>query len=66
MPELSGEETFHELRRIRPEVRVVLMSGYSEQDVVGHFPSQGLAGFVPKPFRLQDLAARLKSALEPE
>ena len=57
MPELDGAETFREINRIRPELPVILMSGYSEQDAVAKFGAQGLAGFLQKPFQPDALRA---------
>ena len=34
---VDGEGTFRALREIRPEVRVLLMSGYNEQEAVSRF-----------------------------
>ncbi|MCC6696889.1 MAG: PAS domain-containing protein [Candidatus Hydrogenedentes bacterium] len=62
MPRLGGEETFRELRRIKPEVRVVLSSGFSEQDTVTHFGESGLAGFLQKPYRAQTLYRAIHQA----
>ncbi len=59
MPELDGAETFREIHRLRPELPVVLMSGYSEQDAVAKFGAAGLAGFLQKPFQPDALRARL-------
>lgn len=64
MPELDGEETFRELRRIQPEVRVLLMSGYNEQDALARFVGKGLAGFIQKPFDVQTLQTRVFALLE--
>jgi len=64
MPEMSGEEAFRELRRIRPDVPVILTSGYNEQDAVGQFTEQGLAGFVHKPFDVETLVRTMREALE--
>ena len=50
MPRLDGEQTFAELRRIRPDARVMLMSGFSAHESVARFAGQGLAGFVQKYF----------------
>ena len=50
MPHLDGEQAFAQLRRIRPEVKVVLCSGYSEQEATARFSGKGLAGFLQKPF----------------
>ncbi len=64
MSRLSGEATFRELRRIRPDARVLLMSGYSEQDATDRFKSKGLAGFLQKPYTPQDLRYQLQQVLE--
>jgi CheY-like chemotaxis protein len=64
MPHLNGVETFRELRRLSPDCRVVLTSGYNEQDAVQEFIGKGLAGFVQKPFQREDLLAALRKALE--
>jgi len=49
MPKMGGEECFRELRRINADVRVVLSSGYNEQDAIQHFTGKHLAGFIQKP-----------------
>jgi PAS domain S-box-containing protein len=63
MPGLGGEGTYRELRRLRPAVPVVLMSGFSEGDLSERFASAGLAGFLQKPFRPDDLLRRVRAAL---
>jgi CheY-like chemotaxis protein len=63
MPEMDGEETFRELRNMRSEVRVILSSGYNEQDVTQNFVGRGLAGFVQKPYTMAKLRSALKLAL---
>ena len=63
MPDLDGAETFRELRRIRPDVRVILTSGYSEEAATERFAGQGLAGFIQKPYQLETLIARIQEAL---
>jgi PAS domain S-box-containing protein len=63
MPHLDGEEAFRELRRIEPGVRVLLMSGYNEQDAIARFVGKGLAGFIQKPFNLDDLQEQLHKLL---
>jgi CheY-like chemotaxis protein len=64
MPRLGGEEALRVLRQIRPEVRVVITSGYSESDIVSRFQGQELDGFLQKPFRPADLVERIVQALE--
>jgi len=62
MPRMGGEETFQELRRIREDVRVVLSSGFSEQEAVGRFAEGGICGFVQKPYRFEKLVAEVEAA----
>jgi nitrogen-specific signal transduction histidine kinase/ActR/RegA family two-component response regulator len=64
MPHVDGAETFRELRRMRPGVRVILSSGYNEQDVTQRFVGKGLAGFIQKPYQLSTLVAVLQEVLE--
>jgi PAS domain S-box-containing protein len=64
MPRLDGEETFRTLHLLAPAVPVILMSGYSEQEAASRFVGKGLAGFLAKPFRLDDLAAKVRAALQ--
>ncbi|MBC7961403.1 MAG: response regulator, partial [Steroidobacteraceae bacterium] len=55
MPHMDGEQTFRELRRLKPDVRVIISSGYNEQEVTQKFVGKGLAGFIQKPYRLSVL-----------
>jgi CheY-like chemotaxis protein len=63
MPVLNGEETFIALERINPEIKVVLCSGYTEQDTTARFAGRGLAGFLQKPFSAGDLMALMRRVL---
>ena len=65
MPTLGGEEVFRAMRSIRPDVRVVLMSGYSSHELAARYGSEGLAGFIQKPFRFEELEACLTAILRP-
>jgi len=63
MPRMSGEEVLRRIRRSWPGLRVVLMSGYNEQEVMQKFAGSGLTGYVQKPFRLADLLSKMQTAL---
>ncbi|MDQ6964144.1 MAG: PAS domain S-box protein [Mariprofundales bacterium] len=65
MPRMGGEELFCELRKIDPNIRVVLSSGYNEQDATSHFAGKGLAGFIQKPYRPQVLQAKIVDIVSP-
>ena len=64
MPRMSGEEAFAVIRRIRPHARVLLTSGYNEQEAIGSFTGKGLAGFIQKPYTPSELLARIRSVLD--
>ena len=66
MPHLSGAEAFREMRRVRADARVILTSGYNEQDATDRFAGKGLNGFLQKPFNASDLREKLKEALATE
>ncbi len=63
MPRMDGKDAFLAMRRIRPDLRVILSSGYNEQESVQAFLGRGLAGFLQKPYTLDALRAALKQAL---
>lgn len=63
MPRLGGERTFAELRKLRPNLPVILCSGYNEQDVTQNFVGKGLAGFIQKPFTFSELRETVRDAL---
>lgn len=64
MPRMSGEETLGHLKKINPQVRVLLMSGYSEQEASNRFNGKGVAAFMQKPYTPQDLQEKLSEILE--
>lgn len=63
MPHVDGEEAYREMRRIDRNVRVILSSGYNEQEVAQRFEGEGLDGFIQKPFRFEVLRATLRQVL---
>jgi PAS domain S-box-containing protein len=64
MPHLDGEACYRELRRIQPVVKVIMTSGYNEQEVINRFLGKGLAGFVQKPYKASDLLSVVRGVLE--
>jgi two-component system cell cycle sensor histidine kinase/response regulator CckA len=64
MPHLDGEACFLALRELNPDARIVMTSGYSEQEVVAHFVGKGLAGFVQKPYKADLLLGKIRDILD--
>jgi two-component system cell cycle sensor histidine kinase/response regulator CckA len=65
MPGMGGEETYRELRKIDPDVRVVLSSGFGEDEVTRRFAGLGLQGFIQKPYNPNALLEEIQRHLSP-
>lgn len=59
MPEMDGCETFHLLRRLDPDVKVLLCSGFSPDGRAEDALSSGCLGFIRKPLSMNKLSAEV-------
>jgi CheY-like chemotaxis protein len=66
LPVIDGDAVFEELRSINPKVDVVLSSGFAEQTKIASMLSQGLRGFIPKPYSRSKLLEQVRSTLDAE
>lgn len=55
MPNMNANDCLNELRKINPEVKTVLTTGYGSNNAVEELLSQGMLGFIQKPFRYEHL-----------
>ena len=64
MPEISGRELANHIAEIRPEIKVLYMSGYTDNAIVYH----GVLGegmkFIQKPFTVDGLARKVREVLD--
>ncbi len=65
MPHLDGASTFRRIRHARPDVPVVLMSGFSEDETTAGLGGMNLNGFLRKPFRAQELRQTVLDVVGP-
>ena len=63
MPKMDGVTASREIRYIKPGVKVILCSGYSEEEICGSHEQAGLAGFLHKPYSLDKLRSKLEQVL---
>jgi PAS domain S-box-containing protein len=63
MPHMSGGETLPELRKIRPEARVIISSGYSEAEAMKGFQGNAISGFIQKPYTAGRLADKINEVM---
>ena len=66
MPEMDGPTLLTELRKRRPDIKFIFVSGYAEEAFSKNLPADARFGFLPKPFSLKQLAQTVKEMLESE
>ncbi len=61
MPGISGLETYREIRKIRPDVKAVMMTGYAVEDQLNQAKSEGALGVIRKPFDINEIKEVIES-----
>jgi DNA-binding NtrC family response regulator len=65
MPRMDGITALREMKRLRPDARVILCSGFGEQDAAERSAIEGAAGFIQKPYGLEQLKSTILRVLGP-
>jgi two-component system, cell cycle sensor histidine kinase and response regulator CckA len=60
---MGGEECFEELRKLDPDVRAIVASGYDNDDMARQFIDRGWCNYLTKPYRVTELGKKLKDVL---
>ena len=63
MPEMRGDEALPFIRKLRPDVRVIVSSGFQDRDVQEHFRNIEACSFLPKPYTPEQLLAKVLPAV---
>jgi PAS domain S-box-containing protein len=63
MPNLDGRECFRQIKAINPDVRAILSTGFSLDGAVQEIMNEGIACFIQKPYRLEQLSRTVSMAL---
>jgi len=63
MPGMTGGEVFNRLKKIDPNIKAILSSGYSLDDQGKKIIDSGFLGFLQKPFGMKDLSSKIKEVL---
>jgi two-component system cell cycle sensor histidine kinase/response regulator CckA len=63
MPDMNGRELAERVLTVRPQLKVLFMSGYSNSEVVRVKVLERTSGFLPKPFTSLDLKEQVRNAL---
>lgn len=64
MPQMDGPTLARTVRQIRPDLKVIFISGYAEDRFKDELDGPGIAHFLPKPFSLKQLAAKVKEVMK--
>ena len=64
MPQMGGGEVYEKIKGINPDVKVLLLSGYSIDGEAADIMKRGCNGFIQKPFTMKELSARIRQILE--
>jgi DNA-binding NtrC family response regulator len=64
MPGLNGNKTFDRMRAIKPDLRVMLSSGYSVDGQAREILDKGCCNFIQKPFNLLELSQKVREAID--
>ncbi len=59
MPEISGVDTFHLLKEINSDVKVLLSSGFTRHENIASIMQKGAAGFINKPYSIEELSKKV-------
>ena len=64
MPDLGGKAVYEKLKKINPDVKVLLSSGYGMDGQVADILNCGCDGFIQKPFNLKGLSLKVREVLD--
>jgi CheY-like chemotaxis protein len=64
MPEMSGGDVFDKLKKINPDVKILLSSGYSMNGQASKIIERGCVGFIQKPFTIHDISSQLRKIFD--
>lgn len=63
MPRTDGKDAYRRMKEINPDIRALLASGYSDNDIVDSLRREGVLGFLNKPFQIEELSKSLRDIL---
>ena len=64
MPEMNGREVYTRMKQIKPDLHVLLASGYGIDWQARELIEEGCHGFIQKPFKFNDLSGKIRNVLE--
>jgi PAS domain S-box-containing protein len=66
LPEMGGREIAERVQQIRPEIKILFVSGYTDDVVLQRKLLDRDASFLPKPFTIESLTGKIRAVLDAE
>lgn len=66
LPKITGRDVLHKIKKAKPNVTVVIASGFFEAELEGEIGESGIAAFLQKPYRPDEVIRTLDSAIRGE
>ena len=63
MPGMNGCEVYDRLKEIRPETKIIIVSGYIDQYSIDELSNRDFDGYIQKPFKLKELSEKVEEVL---
>ncbi len=64
MPDMGGGKIFDRIKKVNPDAKVLLISGYSLDNQVAKILNRGCNGFIQKPFDLNELSGKIRKVIQ--
>jgi DNA-binding response OmpR family regulator len=64
MPHMDGHDVWRYIRRLRPDMKIIISSGFEESEAMKHFAAEPGLSFIKKPYTAAALRAKLEAVLE--
>ena len=63
LPDMTGEQLYDQLKRVKPDLRAMLVTGYGESSLLADLSLDGLGSVLPKPFDFRELQTAMDHTL---
>jgi two-component system cell cycle sensor histidine kinase/response regulator CckA len=60
---MGGKETIRELKKIDPDAKTIVSSGYANDPIMANFKDYGFDAILPKPYEVEELATTLHKVI---
>jgi len=63
LPGMDGKEVFHKIKKLNEEAKILIISGFTKNEIMDELFSYGIVGYLPKPFSILSLTEKISEIL---